>query len=152
MYNNTQSAVINNGHISEFFPLERSVKQGCPLSAYLFILALEMLANKIRADKNVKGLIINNIEVKISMLADDATCILEDTNSLKNVLNILNIFHLCSGLKINIDKTKALYVGSLKGFDYYPHGLSWIKDNLETLVIVFTSTIEENYKITLKVE
>ncbi len=30
--------------------------------------------------------------------------------------------------------------------DYYPHGLSWIKDNLETLGIVFTSTIEENYK------
>ncbi len=102
MYNNTQSAVINNSHISEFFPLERGVRQGCPLLAYLFILALEMLANKIRADKNVKGIIINNIEMKISLLSDDATCILEDTNSLKNLLNILNIFHLCSSLKINI--------------------------------------------------
>ncbi len=51
-------------------PLERGVRQGCPLSAYLFILTLEMLANKIRADKNVKGIIINNIEVKISLLAD----------------------------------------------------------------------------------
>ncbi len=66
--------------------------------------------------------------------------------SLKNVLNILNIFHLCSGLKINIDKTKALYVRRLKGWDYYPHRLSWIQDNLETFGIVFTSTIEENYK------
>ncbi len=102
-----------------------------------------MLANKIRADKNVKGIIINYIEVKISMLA---TYILEDTNSLKNVLNILNIFHFCSRLKINVHKTKALYRGSLKRCDYYPHGLSWIKDNLETLGIVFTSKIEENYK------
>ncbi len=105
-----------------------------------------MLANKIRADKNVEGIIINNIEVKISLFADDATCILEDPNSLKSVLNILNIFHLYSGLKINIDKTKVLYIGNLKGCDYYLHGLSWIKDNLETLGIVFTSTIEENYK------
>ncbi len=83
---------------------------------------------------------------KISLLADDATFILEDTNSLKNVLNILNIFHLSSGLKINIDKTKALYIGNLKGCGYYPHGLSWIKDNLKTLGIVFTSTIEGSYK------
>ncbi len=30
--------------------------------------------------------------------------------------------------------------------DYYPHGLSWIKDNLETLGIVFTSTIEHNFE------
>ncbi len=129
MYNNTQSAVINNGHISDFFPMERGVRQGCPLSAYIFILTLEMLENKIRADTNVKGIIINNIDVKISLLADDVTCIFKNTNSLKNVLNILNIVHLCSGLKINIDKTKALYIGSLKRCDYYPHGLSWIKDN-----------------------
>ncbi len=86
MYNNTQSTVINNDHISEFFPLERGVRQGCPLSAYLFILALEMFANKIRADKNVKGIIINNIEVKISLLADDVTGILVDTNSLKKCI------------------------------------------------------------------
>ncbi len=52
MYSNTQSVVINNDHISDFFPLERGVRQGCPLSAYLFILALKMLAKK-RADKRV---------------------------------------------------------------------------------------------------
>ncbi len=47
MYNNTQSAVINNGHISELFPLEKGVRQGCPLSTYLFIFTLEMFANKL---------------------------------------------------------------------------------------------------------
>ncbi len=82
-----------------------------------------MLASKIRADKNVKGIKINNIEVKY-LLADDATCILEGTNSRKNVINNLKIFHLCSGLKRNIDKTKALYIGNLKGCDYYLHRLS----------------------------
>ncbi len=104
MYNNTPSALIKNGHISESFSLERRVRQGYHLATYLLILAFMMLVNKIRADKNVKGIIVNNI-VKISLLPDDATCILEDTNSLKNVLNI----HLCSGLKINIDNIKALY-------------------------------------------
>ncbi len=33
MYTNKQPAVINNDHISEFFSLEKGVRQGCPLSA-----------------------------------------------------------------------------------------------------------------------
>ncbi len=52
-----------------FFNLERGVRQGCPLSAYLFILAIEILANKIRHEKDIKGIIIDKEEIKLSMLA-----------------------------------------------------------------------------------
>ena len=36
-YNNVTSCVLNNGHASEFFPLERGVRQGYPLSGLLFV-------------------------------------------------------------------------------------------------------------------
>ncbi len=56
MYNDIESTILNNGTTCKFFKLQRGVRQGCPRSAYLFITALETLANKIRNDKALKGL------------------------------------------------------------------------------------------------
>ena len=147
LYTNIQSTVINNGHSSDFFALQRGIRQGCPLSAYLFIIAVEILAQKIRADFNIKGIKIQGKIIKISQLADDTTCFLQDMDSLNNVINIFQLFEKCSGLKLNLNKTKAKYIGTLKNNDYYPHGLSWLKENdyIESLGVVYASTDEDNY-------
>ena len=47
-YCNSESCILNDGRASNFFELNRGVKQGCPLSPYLFILSVEVLANAIR--------------------------------------------------------------------------------------------------------
>ena len=49
-YNNIQCCVVNNGHATPFFELERGVRQGCPLSGILFVIAVEILANSLRND------------------------------------------------------------------------------------------------------
>jgi hypothetical protein len=51
MYTDIQTCVINNGWISEMFRNTR----GCPLSALLFVLSVEIMALRIRNNKNIKG-------------------------------------------------------------------------------------------------
>ncbi len=89
-----------------------------------------------------KGIKVDNKEIKISLLADDIT----DLESVKNSLAVVKKFSNCAGLKVNVDKTKAKYIGSLMSCDHFPHGLSWIKTPTETLGITITDNDEANFK------
>ncbi len=60
-----ESTILNNGATCKFFKLQIGVRQGCSLSAYLFIITLEALVNKIRNDKSIKGIKIDKKEIKI---------------------------------------------------------------------------------------
>ena len=55
-YHNISSCVVNNGYASDFFSLQKGVRQGCPLSGLLLVLAVEPLANQIRINYSIKGL------------------------------------------------------------------------------------------------
>jgi hypothetical protein len=44
LYTNITSTVLNNGYFSKYFQLYRGVRQGCPISAYLFLPIVEVLA------------------------------------------------------------------------------------------------------------
>ena len=76
-YNDIQSCVYNNGWSSGYFNLERGVRQGCPLSPYIFILCSEILANSIRKDNLVKGIKMKDTECKISQYTDNTTLFLD---------------------------------------------------------------------------
>ena len=60
-YSNITSFVMNNGHASDVFQLYRGVRQGCPLSGLLFVLAIEVLAQAIRENVNIHGTLIGRI-------------------------------------------------------------------------------------------
>ena len=82
LYNNASSCVMNNGFTTGPFALSRGVRQGDPLSPYLFIIALETLAIKIREDDGIKGITIRDEPVKLlSLFADDMTCFIKDSRS-----------------------------------------------------------------------
>ena len=114
-YHNISSCVLNNGHASEPFLLERGVRQGCPLSGLLFVIAIEALAQKIRRSKMIKGIEIEyngSQEIKLSQYADDTTALLSDSESVMQLFELLGLFERCSGLKINESKSELLWLGS----------------------------------------
>ena len=100
-YKNIYSCVINNGYSSDFFSLQRGVKQGCPLSGLLFVLAVEPLAHQIRISESIKGLENGNKITKLSLYADDTTAFIRDDLSAVSLFDLLEQFGDLSGLKIN---------------------------------------------------
>ena len=91
--------------ISNFFTLERGVRQGDPLSPYLFTIVVETLAIAIRQNEVIKGIKIGNEKTKLLQFADDTTAVLSDTDSTVKLFEIINLFEIISGLKINCSKT-----------------------------------------------
>ena len=156
IYSNIESTVINNGNTCGFFKLERGIRQGCPVSPYLFIIAVELFANMIRRDNNIKGIPVGNVEIKISQLADDTTVFLSNIESVERVLKLAGEFHQLSGLKLNKSKTIAKCIGTLKHMDYNDRfQLSWTKESICTLGITISDDVDimmnENFWPKLKV-
>ncbi len=65
---------------------------------------------------------INGLITSKSFIADDITLILLDLDSVKNSSTVINKFSNCAGLKMNVDKTKAKYIGTLMSCNHFPHG------------------------------
>ena len=89
LYTDVSSCVSNNGLHSDFFNLERGVRQGDPLSPYIFITAVELLAIAIRTNDNIRGINLGDCEIKLLQYADDTTGILKDDASLKALLDVI---------------------------------------------------------------
>ena len=60
----------------------QGICQRCPLSLVLSVLAAEVLANSIDADKRIKGIQIGDHEIKLENFADDITIFLDILSTL----------------------------------------------------------------------
>ena len=143
LYNGGETAVMNAGYMTNYFKISRGVRQGCPLSPFLFILAVELLATKIRQLQDCKGTLLpNHQEVKISQFADDTTLIMSDTTSLKFSLQTVDNFGTVSGLKLN--KKKAMWIGSSKQKNIKILEFSVTKDPIKILGTYFLHNPNKN--------
>ena len=90
--NCAESCVINNGHSSGYFSLERGCRQGDPLSADLFIFCAEVLSIQIRENNDIHGIKIGDHEIKLSAYADYADFLTSDVSSLHKIFSIRATF------------------------------------------------------------
>ena len=92
LLNDQESCVINGGKTRKYFMLGRGVRQGDPISAFLFILALEILFLLIKTKPEIAGLTIFDHCYLYSAYADDTTFFLKDTISIKKIWPTLFIY------------------------------------------------------------
>ena len=152
-YKNAKLAVNQGGNLSSFFTIGRGCRQGDSLSPYIFILCAEILSIKIRQNKKIKGLNINNNEIKLSQYADDTSIVLDGSeSSLNETLSELANYAKYSGLNINFDNTQVVWIGKKKlSSDTIKTKwkLQWGKTEFKLLGIVFNvdfdKMIELNY-------
>lgn len=111
-YNSSTACVCNYGHSSGFFKIERGVRQGCPLSPYLFILCVEVLSMHVITNRIIKGIFIGHNQAKILQYADDTVLFLDKSETtLCEAIRLLKDFSLASGLTISMSKSDLFPLG-----------------------------------------
>ncbi|KAK3219593.1 hypothetical protein Dsin_013563 [Dipteronia sinensis] len=114
------SLVLVNGCPTKQFSMEKGLRQGDPLSPFLFNIVVEVLScmlNKVKQLDMLNGAVFGNGAVHISHLqfANDTILFLEPKlEYLMNTKRILRCLELVSGLKINFHKSCLVRV-SKKG-------------------------------------
>ncbi|KAJ0693348.1 putative RNA-directed DNA polymerase [Helianthus annuus] len=112
-----RSSILVNGSPTFEFNCEKGIRQGDPLSPFLFIIVMEALSCMIRKACNsgaFDGVRLPNGGPTVSHLlyADDAMVMRDWSDfNFKALRRILRLFHMCSGLRINLQKSILYGVG-----------------------------------------
>jgi hypothetical protein len=78
IYSTPVANIKINGDKLIAIPLKSRIRQGCPLSPYLFNIVLEFLAGASQQQKEIKGIQIGKEDVKISLFANDMIVYISD--------------------------------------------------------------------------
>ena len=151
-YSNVFSRIFCNGKLTAPIFLERGVRQGCPLSPLLYVLASEVLANQIRKNSKIEGFLLpgaGGLQFKVSQYADDATNFVKDERSLCGLLETVNRYEKGSGAKLNTTKSEAMWLGRWRANGSSPFGLKWVS-KVKILGVYFSNGLidveKDNWK------
>ena len=154
LYSNPTASIKNNGWKSRNFNLYRGVKQGCPISALLFTIAVEILASRIKQSKNLKGYNMRKYdkskEIRISQYADDTQIFLSDEKQIPEVISIINEFTRLAGPKLNIEKTEGIRLGTANKTNECIYGINIKSDPIKCLGIYIGVNVEQCNKLNWK--
>ena len=114
LYKQNTTTIINNGLLSENFPMLRGLRQGCSLSLLLYVIQGELTTQNINKDQNIIGITIPNQtkKLKISQYADDSNFFLQNQESVQNVLYFFKKLQKATGSTINHEKTTVLLINT----------------------------------------
>ena len=129
IYTSCTARVKNNGHISPPISIARGIKQGCPVSALLFILVVETLSLTIKKETRLQGLKIKvktvEYHFKIAQYADDCTVCISSFDQIPILFEKISQFSKVAGLKLNIVKTEGMGIGHYKDTEGTIHGVNF---------------------------
>ena len=145
MYSVATSRMRINGELTEAFPIDRSVRQGCPYSALLFAIVLSALAHYL--ERRLQGLRLASACLKLSAYADDAFFVLRSILEVGVCNGAFREFGAAAGLSVNPAKSGALAVGGWDtGTDM---GYEYVAD-LKVLGVRFTGSTKQTIALNWK--
>ena len=125
--------VLANGFRTGQVPIKKGVRQGDPLSLYLFLLAVEPLVATINNDMRIEGLGKGRKRnVKCPSYAYDLTLTLVGSPSVCLAFEITERFSEATGLKSNMEKTQGMMVRSSCTDDRLPP-IKWQNESIKIL-------------------
>ncbi len=132
LYNNIFSLLKVNNILSQPFSVTRGIRQGCPLSGLLYSLSAEPLLNRLRARLQGFCPLPSANPVKTIAYADDLCAFVHSDEDICALVESTNEFTLASSVKVNWQKTKALYLGPQNGIPppALPMQLEWAHDGV----------------------
>ena len=140
MYSDIVSQVQVNGALTEEIMILRGIRQGCPLSMLLFVIAIESLTRSIKTDTQIKS---PYQDMPIQQYADDLSTITSDVESQNRAKKKVEYFCTHSGLEINQKKTYILHNNlthqELRQLEH-SNPLSNIKNEVKILGIYFNNS------------
>ncbi|XP_058733000.1 secreted RxLR effector protein 78-like [Vicia villosa] len=99
-------SIIINGSVTKEFNVEKGLRQGDPLSPFLFVIAAEVLTglmNRATSLGDFRGFLYNEIDAcGMLQFADDTIFIAEgDLANIWTIKSILRGFEIMSGVRVN---------------------------------------------------
>ncbi|GJS06705.1 RNA-directed DNA polymerase, eukaryota, reverse transcriptase zinc-binding domain protein [Tanacetum coccineum] len=109
----SRGSVIVNGSPTEEFQFHKGLKQGDPLSPFLFILVMETLHisfQRIVDAGMFKGIMLSpSLQLSHLFYADDVIFMGQwNESNLDTIVQVLECFHRASGLRLNMSKSKLM--------------------------------------------
>ncbi|CAL1377949.1 unnamed protein product [Linum trigynum] len=125
LLSSSRLSILVNGESTGFFGMTRGVKQGDPLSPFLFNIGMDILSFilcEIRKEGLITGFYINEEsrigEVTHLLYADDAILFCEANEAeVRNLLAALICFQAITGLQINLEKSRIFPVGEVANIE-----------------------------------
>ena len=115
---NPSFALQINGERSQIFPSTNGIRQGDPLSPYLFLLAMQVLSSLFRKAEEcseIDPIACGSVTVSHIIFTDDVMIFLQvDKKNARNLKRILDQFSSLSGMNINYGKSAIFYGGSVQ--------------------------------------
>ena len=142
MYHNPQAVVQVNGRRSGVIAIERSVRQGCPLSPLLYVLTLESLLRRLRDERTSPALrgipFVGRLAARVSTFTDDVTVFVSRRQDIEAVKEAVVEYERIAGAKVNFDKSE----GAWRGSNTLPGPFRWSDGPIRILGVWFGPDVQ----------